>query len=58
MTDNDEDDGEIIICLGGAKLTDTHLASTIHCIDEEIFSWLEERNKMKFSQPRALRTRW
>jgi hypothetical protein len=35
------------IAYGGAAPTDVHLASTIHCIDEEIIGWLggsDERN--------------
>ena len=31
----DPDDFDVIFCGGGAKPTDTHLASTIHCIDDE-----------------------
>ena len=30
-----------IRCYGGAKLTDKHLASTIHCVDDEIIGWLQ-----------------
>jgi hypothetical protein len=25
--------------IGNAKLTDQHLASTIHCVDDEIIEW-------------------
>ena len=28
-------DGEVIVCYGGAKLTDEHLVSTIHCFSSE-----------------------
>ena len=35
-------DGDLIVCYGGAKPTDTHLASTVHCIDDEIIKWLDE----------------
>jgi hypothetical protein len=41
----DPDDGEVIFCGGGAKPTDTHLASTVHCVDEEIIEWLERRER-------------
>jgi hypothetical protein len=34
-------DGDIIVCYGEAKLTDKHLASKIHCVDDEIIGWLE-----------------
>jgi hypothetical protein len=36
-------DCDVVVCYGGAKLTDRHLISTIHCVDEEIFEWLERR---------------
>jgi hypothetical protein len=32
---------DVIVCYGGAKLTDKHLASIIHCIDDEIIGWLK-----------------
>jgi hypothetical protein len=38
-------DCDIIACYGGAKLTDKHLASKVHCVDEEIFEWLERRKR-------------
>jgi hypothetical protein len=38
---------EIIICGGNAKPEDTHLLSTVHCIDDEIIRWLERREKRK-----------
>jgi hypothetical protein len=34
-------DCDIIICGGGAKPTDLHLLSIVHCVDEEILDWLE-----------------
>jgi hypothetical protein len=40
-------DTEFIICGGNAKPTDTHLASIVHCIDEEIFDFLKRREKRK-----------
>jgi hypothetical protein len=48
-------DDEIIICYGNAKPEDTHLASTIHCINAEIFKWLErrERKKRRLSNARS-----
>jgi hypothetical protein len=29
------------------KLTDQHLASKIHCVDDEIFEWLEHREQRR-----------
>ena len=45
MTITETLDGEIVICGGGAQLEDTHLASVVHCIDEEIHDWLEKRER-------------
>jgi hypothetical protein len=36
-------DCDVIVCYGGAKLTDKHLASTVHCVDDEIIEWLKRR---------------
>jgi hypothetical protein len=36
-------DCDVIVCYGGAKLTDENLASTMHCMDDEIFEWLKQR---------------
>jgi hypothetical protein len=36
-------DYDVITCHGGAKVTDKHLASKIHCIDDEIIGWLKRR---------------
>jgi hypothetical protein len=38
-------DCDFIVCYGGAKLTDQHLASPIHCVDDEIIEWLERRER-------------
>jgi hypothetical protein len=38
-------DGVVIVCGGGARPTDLHLASTIHCVDDEIIEWLERRER-------------
>jgi hypothetical protein len=38
-------DGDLIVCYGGAKLTDKHLASKIHCVDDRIIGWLEWRRR-------------
>ena len=34
---------DLIVCYGGAKLTHKHLASKIHCVDNEIIAplWIE-----------------
>jgi hypothetical protein len=34
-------DCDLIVCYGGAKLTDKHLASKIHCVDDGVIVWLE-----------------
>jgi hypothetical protein len=47
MTDPDPNpfaDCDVIVCYGGAKLTDKHLASKVHCVDDEIIAWLTLRN--------------
>jgi hypothetical protein len=31
---------DLIACYGNAKLTDKHLASKIHCVDDGIIGWL------------------
>jgi hypothetical protein len=36
-------DCDVIVCYGGAKLADKHLASTIHCVDDEIIGWRKRR---------------
>ena len=44
---NDPDpfaDCDLIVCFGGATVTD-RLASTIHCVDDEIIGWLELREQ-------------
>jgi hypothetical protein len=48
MTDPDPNpfaDCDVIVCCGGAKLTAKHLASTIHCSDDEIIGWLGRRRR-------------
>jgi hypothetical protein len=40
-------DCDVIVCYGGAKLTDKHLASKIQCVDDEIFEWLERREQRR-----------
>jgi hypothetical protein len=41
----DDCEVEIIVCDANAKPTDTRLAVTIHCIDDEIVQWLERREQ-------------
>jgi hypothetical protein len=41
------DDCDVIICYGGAKPTDRHLAATVHCVDDEIIEWLEQRREQR-----------
>jgi hypothetical protein len=38
-------DCDAIVCCSGAKVTAKHLASTIHCIDDEIIGWLKRREQ-------------
>jgi hypothetical protein len=40
-------DCDVIVCHGGAKLTDKHLASIVHCIDGEIIEWLKRRRERR-----------
>jgi hypothetical protein len=50
MSDPDPDpfaDCDIIVCYGGAKPTDKHLASTIRAVDNEIFEFLERRERRR-----------
>jgi hypothetical protein len=37
----------VIVCYGGAGLFDKHLASTIHCIDDEIIGSLQRREQRR-----------
>jgi len=36
---------DVIICYGGTKPTNRHLAATVHCVDDEIIEWLERRRE-------------
>ena len=38
---------EIVFCGGNAGPDDTHLASIIHCVDEEIITWLQRRERRR-----------
>jgi hypothetical protein len=38
-------DDEIVICGGNAKPEDMHLASIVHCVDDEIIEWLKRRER-------------
>ena len=42
-------DADVIVCYGRAKLTDKHLASKIHCVDDEIIEWLKRREQASIS---------
>ena len=62
MTDpNPFGDGEVIVCYGGAKPADTHLASIIHCVDDEVIGWLErleaKRKKIPVGLPQDQKER-
>ena len=37
----------VIVCFGGAGLFDKHLASAIHCVDEEIIGSLQRREQRR-----------
>jgi hypothetical protein len=37
----------VIVCYGGAGLFDKHLASTIHCVDDEIIGWRQRREQRR-----------
>jgi hypothetical protein len=43
-------DCDVVVCYGGAKLTDKHLSSKIHCVDDEIFEWLQCRERRRRSR--------
>jgi hypothetical protein len=58
MTDPDPNpfaDCDVVVCYGGAKPEDKHLASIVHCIDDEIFEWLERREQRRARAPRVAR---
>src|SRR6267378_1754092 len=35
----------VIVCYGGPGLFDKHLASTVHCVADEIRGWLQRREQ-------------
>jgi hypothetical protein len=45
--DHDPDDCDVIACHGGAKPQDKHLASIVHCVDDEIIEWLARRERRR-----------
>ncbi len=48
------DDCDVIVCYGGAKATDKHVASTVHCVDDEIIEWLKRlSNAGAIATPRS-----
>ena len=47
LTGNSVADCEVIVCYGGAKPTDTHLASRIVAVGDEIIEWLERRERRR-----------
>jgi hypothetical protein len=52
MTDPDPNpfaDCDVIVCYGGAKLEDKHLACMIHCIDDGIIGWLQRREQRRLA---------
>jgi hypothetical protein len=40
-------DCDVIVCYGGATIYDKHLASTVHCVDDEIIKWLKRRGQRR-----------
>ena len=42
-------DWDFITCYGAAKLTDKHLAATVHCVDDEIVGSLQRREQASIS---------
>jgi hypothetical protein len=38
---------DVIVCYNETGRFQKHLASTIHCIDDEIIGWLRRREKRK-----------
>jgi hypothetical protein len=38
-------DCDAIVCYSGAKLFDKHLASTVHCVDDEIIEWKRHKGR-------------
>jgi hypothetical protein len=52
MTDPDPNpfaDCDIIVCYGGATLTDKHLAARVQCVDDEIIGWLQRREQRRLA---------
>ena|ERR1700716_3486987 len=44
-------DCDVIVCYDGAKVADKHLASTVHCVDDEIIGWLKRREQRRRDRP-------
>ena len=42
-------DCDVIVCYGVAKFADKRLASTAHCVDDEIIGWLQRREQASIS---------
>jgi hypothetical protein len=45
---------DVIVCYGGAKVTDKNLASTVHCIDDGIIGWLQPRKQCRLRRSQKL----
>jgi hypothetical protein len=41
-------DCDVIVC-GGATIYSKHLASKVHCVDDEIIGWLKRREQASFN---------
>jgi hypothetical protein len=47
---------EIVFCGGNAGPNDTHLASIIHCVDEQIITWPQRRERRRRKRDFAMWT--
>lgn len=56
MSDPDPEEPGAVLCGGGAGPTDTHLASIIHCVDDEIIEWLARRERPKLAVKSNVKT--
>jgi hypothetical protein len=48
-------DCDVIVCYGAAKLSDKHLAATVHCVDDEIIGRLKGREQLRLPRRPRLR---
>ena len=48
-------EGTVLRAYGGAKLSNTHLLSKVHCVDEEIITWLAKRERRRSKRDQSKR---